>query len=311
MKLLLIGNYGVGNIGDEALRESMLRIFPEHEWTVVSARPDEKNEVPRLPCGLRSLFRPWWKTIAAYMRADAVVFGGGSLFTDHESLFAPFLWWVHGTFARLLWKPRILAFHGIGPLSSPLAMYFARSVVEHATFVSVRDPASLARIRSWNMRTEPIETFDLAFTAFTAVAAQPSPGRLVLIPRSNSSEAFLEAAKKQLAGEYEEIVVLLMQAHEGDRSFAERLKTIARHKAVTVVEPQTVTEFLDHIKTASFVLSQRYHGALAALAMNISYDVIPQVPGDKISMLRDLGSSKGAMLTLLEQGTESLRAALS
>ncbi|MBI5155969.1 hypothetical protein HZA45_01700, partial [Candidatus Peregrinibacteria bacterium] len=95
MRCVLIGNYGTGNFGDEALRSYFLKSFPEIEWQVVSARPTA-DELPRLPAGPRSLFTTkWFRTIKALRHCDAVVFGGGTLFTDSESVFACFLWWLH------------------------------------------------------------------------------------------------------------------------------------------------------------------------------------------------------------------------
>jgi polysaccharide pyruvyl transferase WcaK-like protein len=309
MKLLLVGNYGVQNLGDEALRQSVMRRFPEHAWTIVSAKPSAPNEVPRLPCGFRSFFHPWWRTIMAYVRSDAVVFGGGSLFTDHESMFAPLLWWVHASVARVLRKPLLCAFQGIGPLSTSLGLFLTRSVIEHASYVSVRDPASFARIRSWSMRTEPVLSFDPALTLFSEYTAARVPGRLVLIPRSNSTEAFIQAATEEMQGQWEEVTVILMHATDADRNAADRLKRVTRRKAVTVLEPTNVQEFLRAVSGASFVLSQRFHGALAALAMGTTYHVLPQVPGDKLSMLREPGELTD-LFALVEEGMKTLAEAL-
>lgn len=74
MHCVLIGNYGVGNFGDEALKEYFLSAFPDITWSVVSARPSGE-ELPRLPGGFRSLFSHWWKTLGAIRNTDAVVFG--------------------------------------------------------------------------------------------------------------------------------------------------------------------------------------------------------------------------------------------
>jgi len=74
MRLLLVGNYGVGNLGDEALKEYFLTRFPEIDWIVVSANP-RTGEVARLPMGIRSFFwLRWMATLRAYREADGVVF---------------------------------------------------------------------------------------------------------------------------------------------------------------------------------------------------------------------------------------------
>ena len=164
MRALLIGNYGVGNWGDDALRDYFLTAFPEIEWTVVSAsaRPPVRPErtipiVPRLPLGFRSLFRPWWRTLRAIARTDAVVFGGGSLFTDSESLFACFLWGMHACVARFFHRPVFLASQGIGPFRTRLGEGIARSVALRSAFLSVRDTASMARVETWGLNKKCIQ----------------------------------------------------------------------------------------------------------------------------------------------------------
>ena len=85
-QFLLVGNFGVGNVGDEAIRTYILQAFPEVHWTVLSGDRMQSGDVPRLPYGIRSfLSTAWWKTLRAYRSSDGIVFGGGSLFTDVES----------------------------------------------------------------------------------------------------------------------------------------------------------------------------------------------------------------------------------
>jgi len=155
MRYLLIGNYGVGNIGDEALREYFFHSYSDVDWTVVSAHP-RRGEVPRFPLGVRSLLRPWWRTFHALHGSDGVVFGGGTLFTDVESVYACVLWWWHAFIARLFGKQVHLAFQGIGPFRTSLGERLARSVVASAATVSVRDLHSFERVKHWRMNKKII-----------------------------------------------------------------------------------------------------------------------------------------------------------
>jgi len=110
---LLIGNYGAGNLGDELLREAHLRNETNVQWTVCSASPKD-GQLPRLPLGVRSfLTTPWWRTFTALRNVDAVVFGGGTLFTDGESIRACMLWWWHAFIAHVFGQPILLADQGI------------------------------------------------------------------------------------------------------------------------------------------------------------------------------------------------------
>lgn len=310
MRCVLVGNYGVSNLGDEALRDYFLRTFTDLSWTVVSARPRSKGEVPRLPFGLRSFFRPWWKTIGAIARADALVFGGGSLFTDIESAKAPAMWWMYAAFAHLFRVPLHMAFQGVGPFRTSFGSNISGWVFRHAASVSVRDEASLSRLQDFKIRVTPVLTFDPAFSIFSETKWQPLGRRLLLIPRSNSSDTFLRAAEKVMEGEWDDAVVLLMQPTEADRRHAARLKTMVKHVSVIAVEPTTVEEFLNHVSLSSFVLSQRFHGALAALAMGIPYEAVPQHEGDKLHALSSLTDTQ-SIKSLIAEGERALKGALS
>jgi len=199
VKYLLVGNYGVGNLGDEALREYFLETYPEVEWVVVmggakGAKGTKGAKVCRLPFGLRSLFMtPWWRTIRSLQGSDGIVFGGGSLFTDTESSFACWLWWWHACVGWLFRKDLILAFQGIGPFRTGIGKALAKWVVKRAVFVSVRDQASLDRITSW--RSDVILSFDPILKAPKVLRVPKAPRSLLVIPRRNSDRKFFSRQK--------------------------------------------------------------------------------------------------------------------
>ncbi len=312
MKCVLVGNYGVGNIGDEALREYFLKMMPEIEWISVSGSAKGSGEVPRLPLGLRSLFAPWWKTIAAIAKADALVFGGGSLFTDIESVWACVLWWAYAATAKLFGTPIVLAFQGAGPYGTKLGKHLAMWTYRRASFISVRDEASLTRLRSWELKCTPVLTFDPAFALFAAHPKKSSAEPvLVIIPRTNSDEKFFAAVREKISDR--SVRILLMQPDPAERQVAAVIAKLCRGKA-TVVEILSVTQLLDEVAGASEVLSQRYHGALAALAMKIPVDVVPQGAGDKMAVLKsDFLKNPGLReqwLQSIESGKIALRDSL-
>lgn len=317
MKCVLIGNYGVGNIGDEALCEYFFHTFPHVAWTVIRHDYDTYStaaSVPRLPFGIRSFFHPWWKTLAAFYQTDAVVFGGGSLFTDVESVKACVLWWWHGFVARLFRKPLLLAFQGVGPFQTSLGSFFARRTFESASFVSVRDEESLQRLSSWNLQVSPILTFDPAFARFAEQAKNPEGKKLVVIPRTNSDEVFFHAVHRKLSGRFTDVRILLMQPSDAERKVGERLRTLCGGSS-SIIEVLTVSQLLTEVSDATEVVSQRYHGALAALAMDIPVEIVPQREGDKLSALQSAmllsADYKHQCFHRVSTGEDSLRICLN
>lgn len=312
MRCVLIGNYGVGNLGDEALREFFLQSFPEMQWTVLSHHPSRSNEVPRLPCGFRSIFTPWWRTIGALMRTDAVVFGGGSLFTDSESSFACLLWWWHAFVARLFGKRIFMAFQGVGPLHSSLSIWFSTWVFKRAAFISVRDEASLKRLQDWKLTVQPILTFDPIFSLFASRKRQSTEKRtLVIIPRDNSGEEFLVAVTGKLVAQWDNVRILLMKPDASEQRIARQIQTMSTVPS-QIVGVATVDQLLGEISSATEVVTQRYHGALAGLALEIPATIVSQRAGDKLSELRSiqLSGTRTQLLQHVTTGIAVLRDAL-
>ena len=308
MRYVLLGNYGVGNLGDEALKEYFLRRFPDVRWRVLSAHP-RVHELPRLPAGVRSFFTPWWKTLRAIRRSDGVVFGGGSLFTDAESSYACFLWWWHAFLSRLLGRKIALAFQGIGPFRTKRGEWFARSACRMASHISVRDSLSRERLEHWKLNTEVIQTFDPVFSLiYNGKKHLSSKNVFIIVPRKNSSATFRDRARELLdSGEWDEVRILSMQPDDPEEcALCAQLTAYAAH--VRVVPVRLLSELAAHIAAASFVLTQRYHGALAALALGKEFEVLAQEEGDKLSQIPVLQWDGSRCLQLIAQGEAALRA---
>lgn len=170
MKFLLIGNYGAGNYGDEAillaLLQSLSKEFPFALFSVMCADPKKTiafqphfyassqiTFVPFLPFGIRSFGKAIFQntvkhTLKAYRECDAVILGGGGLFTDDESMKAPLLWAYHTRIATYFKKP-IFAFGvGIGPLSRNLSKWALKKSLSKVSYLGVRDVSSAETMKN-------------------------------------------------------------------------------------------------------------------------------------------------------------------
>ena len=285
MRFLLVGNYGVQNLGDEALKNYFQSHFPNVHWDILSAHPSSQ-ELPRLPAGLRSFFSfQWIRTWKALRHSNGIVFGGGTLFTDTESVHACILWGVHAWAARMLKKPYFLAFQGVGPVHGRLGTAITGYVLAHATFISVRDRASVLEVQRLAPTVPCLQTFDPMFLITAEQKKEPSSKKtLVVIPRSAVSLSFEERVK-EMAPAYEEILILSLQpGNAREQETCKRLSAMlganATHHAV-----HSFAELVALLGHATFVLSQRYHGLLAALALGIPSQAVPQKEGDKLASL--------------------------
>ncbi|PIR48751.1 hypothetical protein COU80_03580 [Candidatus Peregrinibacteria bacterium CG10_big_fil_rev_8_21_14_0_10_55_24] len=315
MRLLLVGNYGAGNLGDEALRDFFLTRFPQHVWTCISVRPSrDRPEVPPLPCGLRSLCTtPWWRTFMVLWRVDAVVFGGGSLFTDTESVFACMLWWWHAMVARFLRKPLHFAFQGVGPFRTRLGEWLARSAFRKARSLSVRDTLSFSRVQLWHLNTKVIQSFDPVFSLVDKEKTHTNPQNvLTVIPRHNSRDSLLSRLKELLlGGMWDGVDILLLQPeHPQERSFALELLSAGAREIIPV---RTLEELVDQVAASRVVLTQRYHGGLVALALQRELHCVEQSPGDKLDALAKLAArpfDREVLCSQIEDGVRALEQGL-
>lgn len=308
-RFLLIGNYGVGNLGDEALKEYFLTRYREVSWTIVSAHPQLLREVPRLPCGFRSLFTPWWRTLLAFAKSDGIVFGGGSLFTDSESSFACFLWWEHVLLARVFRKPVAFAFQGIGPLRTPVGRWFTRAAFRSGAFLSVRDAAAENLAGSFGLSMKVVLSFDPVFSLFGEQNCHEGTKKLfVVIPRANSSEKFSQRAREIADARRADAALILSLApgHPEEKRFCASLRSSLRIPA-EIRPVVTLADLQAGVCDASFVLAQRYHGALAALACRKEVEVLPQAPRDKLAELVRECADRADCLKRVQDGEEALR----
>ncbi|MBU0766587.1 polysaccharide pyruvyl transferase family protein [Patescibacteria group bacterium] len=306
MRLLLVGNYGVGNLGDEVLKEYFLRQFPEVEWLVVSANP-LNGEYNRLPAGFRSFLRPWWRTIGAMRKSDGIVFGGGSLFTDTESVFACFLWCWHAFVARIFRKKIHLAFQGIGPFKTRLGKWCSRWVIARATSISVRDLSSKEQIELWEKNTKVVQTSDPVISLIQAENMDGSSKNVfIIIPRKNSTERFInKVCEWSKEREWDSLRILSLQPEDGEeQKMCRRINQVCGGEA-EMRSVKTLADLSREVAQGSIVLSQRYHGALAAIALGKDFEVVEQKEGDKLSYLR--GKSREELLGLVNIGEETLR----
>jgi polysaccharide pyruvyl transferase CsaB len=188
--ILICGNYGATNLGDEAILDGIINLVknadPEAKITVMSSNPKETSalhnveSVHLLPCGIRSFFKLIFgnktgKTFSAISKTDAVILGGGGLFTD-EKMMAIVIWSLHNAFFMLYKKPVFCLGQSVGPLRTFFGKMMTRNVYKFSRLATVRDQSSQKLLRSLGL---PLVTV-LTDPAFSIHLGQPS-----LVKREN------------------------------------------------------------------------------------------------------------------------------
>ncbi len=313
MRVVLVGNYGDGNMGDEALRAYFERSFSSFSWNVVTVHPHHSNELPRLPGGIRSFFAfRWMSTIFSIARADALVFGGGTLFADHESVHACFLWYAYIFCARFFRVPIALSFQGVGPFRTFIGRTIAGLAYRSASFISVRDDVSYERVVAFRPVVEVIRTIDPVFPSLLSLhssSSDPHPSSvLAIIPRFNATPSFFTTLSSFLQ-ERSFSSVHLVCLQDVDALVRDRVQScLPSSLPLRTTFCHSVEDILHALSDVSTVYTQRYHGALAALFLQKETIIIPQMTGDKLDALQHSSLSLASQMALYHKGEGELRA---
>lgn len=162
VKITVCGNFGVTNIGDEAifsgLKSLLLEAFPESEIMV-------QGKGNLFPFGVRSFLKSFvnpslLKTPINLVKAsDLYILGGGGLFDDTEGPFISSFWALQGlTAAQRLTttthtskKPLVIMGVSLGKINF-WNKFFVQHLFKKARAVSVRDQASKDLIQQWGIQ---------------------------------------------------------------------------------------------------------------------------------------------------------------
>ncbi len=301
MRVLLVGNYGADNVGDDLLCEYFRTRFAGTDFVIPKARP-KVGEWARLPMGVRSFVAgSWLRTMREFWHVDCVVFGGGTLFTDTESILACFLWAFHALMARIAGKPYHIAFQGFGPFRTWLGLTISVLVFRHAASVSVRDNASLTRLREACPRVPAILTTDPVLQLMLML---PKPAMtktwLTIIPRPGGLGP-LEQVLPGFLQQFPFVPVMVASMHAADPRDLQKVQAVASSLKVAGRTVETCVlhdgaELAAQILKSVFVLTERFHGAVAAAALDVPYQAVSQVPGDKLEQANTLDAAMAVRL---------------
>ncbi len=157
--ILVVGGYGYGNVGDEAMLAGLIAKLDGHRLTVVSRDPAATTALH----GVAAV--PISRALTALPRHRTVLIGGGSLFGRDMGRIGRLLP-AFGLLARRLGHEVLL--DGIGLDDVPPTARSVRRLLAVASSVSVRDPHSLALAQQWGI--EATQAPDLS-----ALMCEPPP----------------------------------------------------------------------------------------------------------------------------------------
>lgn len=304
MKILIIGNYGVTNLGDELILLGLLTgIFegnPDAEISIMSVSPRETEDflkpyfpgksirgVHRIPFGFRSLSaflknNLFSEVKYAFRDADLVLLGGGGLFADDESIFTVPFWYIQASLALLYKKPLVTYGLGILPIRGRLGRYLTNNLLKRATFLGLRDEishTSLPFLKNSFLTVDPIFALKEFFQYLPSQIEPRKKPYIVLSLRDyhgwteNLYKEFAQCLDRIIDIYGLEIVFIPFQTrHTSDLEILNKIIIHSDRKEHIFCFPSLdLPEICSFICHAKFVLAMRFHANLLSLALGKAF----------------------------------------
>lgn len=338
--ILIAGYYGFGNVGDEAILNTMLASLRERrqdlEFIVVSMDPARTATC----YDVRSVH---WKDIdtllSAAKESDLIILGGGGLFQDYWGVpkgvaLTASHWGISfcsavAMLAVLHQKPFMIYSVGVGPLHSEEGSMLTRWTFELAGAATVRDQESLALLASLGVPADKVQiapdpALNIKPDARTAAEIlqthgfEPGSRPLIGISIRNWAEAEeAEQWKKELAAALDEflegidahIVFIPFQVSshplENDHAAASivvsQMEKADRVFVLPEAYPPAVTAGL--LSQCQLVVGMRLHSLILAASTGVS--IVALVYDPKVqSFMESLGMSDFSLLLQSMTGKE-------
>jgi len=325
-KLVLIGSFGAGNVGDELILAGFLqkirKELPRAKVVVLAGNPKlvrrfhGVDALPLLPTGLRSFWKMnWWRSLQKIRTADAIIFPGGGLFSDEESWRAVFLWGLHILVARYFWKPVYLLGQSVGPFEKKWTRKFTRFCLAKTEWIGARDAASEAELTRSGIPARKIRSG--RDTALWLIARLPKMREVkkrgvlkVLVsvrdfPKIEPRFWHELARALDLLAEKKHARIFFAEFGAGDRAVWQKVRRRTKNSATwkTLTLPESAEEVLRAVKKFDLVIGMRLHSLIAAQ--------LTGVPAVGLNYSRKIGEFTDKALSIQNFKKEQLLKSLS
>jgi len=291
MKIVVCGNYGADNLGDEMILSGVLEtlksIDPNAQITVLSAKPVETARqhkvlsAQKFPAGLRSFFTDTSKTKKAVKECDYFILGGGGLFGS-LTFNANLIWGIQALRAYRYKKPVIMLGQSIGNLKGFIRRFIVRRIFKKAKLIVVRDQKSRGRLRALGVKKQILISPDLAFCSKTQIHHNKKRRAIVALRQMDYISLLF---KKQIANFLDELVekdwsIKLVDFQKGEKQdfkLHEDVISMMEH-GNSVNHSRSQTNILKSYNSVNFVLGMRLHSIIGAIKTETPFIAINYAP---------------------------------
>ena len=290
MKIVLIGNYGAGNLGDEMILEGLLNtvknVYPTAEITVLSGDPvhtEENHHIDaseKFPAGIKSFFRFFkTETPKIVQKSDLVILGGGGLFGS-LSFHANIIWAIQALMAYYYRKPVVMYGQSVGTVKKSILKKLLKKIFNKAKLIAVRDKKSIENLQKIGVSQKIYLMPDLAFSK--ELKNHGNKDRTVIISLRQMAGLPKDFIKEiaefinWLAEEqdYHVEIVDFQKGHDDDSHLSRAVLNLTNSSNITYPNIDNLEDLYEHFAAASFVLGMRLHSIITALKTKTPFTAI-------------------------------------
>lgn len=308
MKIVIAGNYGANNLGDEMILEGCLQslrsVAPNAEITVLSGNPTQTarkydvQSAPHFPSGfrsfIRSLFKPS-KTKKLVQQCDYFILGGGGLFGS-LTFKANLIWAVQAFKARRYKKPVLHYGQSIGELKGRIRKWLVRKTFQNSSLIVVRDQQSKKRLKSIGVTKKIYVIPDLAFRSKAQTTPRQDTVLVALRQTKSITPQFKQTIKDFLDWLKTDKEVKFIEFQKEPHPQADK----PLHKEI-LQDAEHTNDFIP----AKLVLGMRLHSIIAAIKTNTPFIAISYAP--KVEAFLQYAKLEDYMLQPEELTSEKLK----
>ncbi len=314
--ILICGNYGAGNFGDELILKGLLKTVKElhpEEIIVTSGNPRETatghdvTAIHFFPSSILSLCKSiltlrFFKSIYYLLMSDLILFGGGCLFNEKEPA-SIIIWYRQFQWFRVFRKKVIIVGQSFGKFENQDAVSNIKEVIKYSEKIFVRDKFSKKMLSSFTasdieVLLDPALWLDEGDFPVRVEEASQTEYPYILLTIRKWSDMDMDNLQKKITllakycfEKYQlpSRILILQKGIYGDEEISRELyRKIESYGDTPPRDWITIEELASFYRNAAMVLSMRLHGGLLGLILGkptlfINYD-------DKVgNLLTDLG----------------------
>lgn len=272
-KVLLVGNYGVSNLGDDMLMHSSILQLESLGIEYKLVCPGQiLNSLALPPAGVRSLLSfKWLEFFKELKSCDSLVFGGGGLLNPEEPR-SIFIWGQIIAWAKIFGKDVYMAGQSFSRIN-----YFVKKLINQVEVISVRDQYSFNLIKDVICKNKLKNGQDLAW--YLPVNTENNKKynnraalnlRLFKYVDENYLRNVVTGLLQIMQKEYGINELVLLPFDESDLSFMHHI--LKDFKGVKIIESENkIEKCLEYIKGSKFVIAERLHANIACMKMEACF----------------------------------------